>query len=154
MAIRVAEDATVEKVVGPADEEVWLPGVFPGSEEDGPIPFTFPRLGKFLSAQRRSSGLDMADKITVMTDAQTKWLADGFGPEVWEYIVGRMDAEDDQLDDGHIQWLFEQLIAVRTGRPTTSSSGAQRRRWESKPTGAPSPQASASPSSTPSSSAT
>lgn len=153
MAIKVTEDATVEQTQGPAEEAVELPGAFPGDDADGPYPFVFPRLGGFLGAQRRSRSMGAEDRINELTDAQTRWMAEGFG-DAWAHVVARMDDPDDQLDDGHIQWLFERLMEARTGRPTTSSRGAQRQPWKNRSQAAPSPQGSGSVTSTPMSSAT
>lgn len=148
MAIKVDANARMqghEEQTG-ATEEVWLPGAFHGADDEGPFEFAFPRMGGILKMQRTLTSINDVAAVLESSRATTKWLADGFGPDAWAHIVGRLDDDTDLLDDEHLQWLFMQLQKANTGRPTTSSNGAVRQPWKKPSTAAPSPSASGSES--------
>ena len=147
MAIKVSANARMQGMEGQegATEEVWLPGQ--GATEDqpasatgeeGPFEFVFPRMGKILKMQRTLTSLDDVSAVLESSKATTAWMAQGFGPDAWAHIVGRLDDDADILDDEHLQWLFVQLQKSNTGRPTTSSNGAARQPWKRPSTAAPS----------------
>lgn len=140
MAIKVDANARMQGMEGQngATEEVWLPGPFPGADEEGPFDFNYPRMGRILKMQRTLTSLTDVAAVLESSKATTAWLADGFGPDAWAHIVGRLDDDDDLLDDEHLQWLFVQLQKSNTGRPTTSSNGAVRQPWKKPSTAAPS----------------
>lgn len=140
MAIKVDANARMQGMEGQtgATEEVWLPGPFAGADDEGPFDFNFPRMGKILKMQRTLTSLTDVAAVLESSKATTAWLADGFGPDAWAHIVGRLDDDGDLLDDEHLQWLFMQLQKANTGRPTTSSNGAVRQPWKKPSTAAPS----------------
>lgn len=144
MAITINAD---DKVTGDIpDEEVHLPGRTRDEPLEGPFEFVFPRIGKLLKMQRRLKGLDLAQAGAEELDGMLKWLAAGFGDEAWAHIQGRLDDDDDVLDDEHMAKCFQLLNEGKTGtgRPTTSSSGVSRQPWKNTQTAAPSPLESAS----------
>lgn len=140
MAIKVDANARMQGMEGQtgATEEVWLPGPFQGADDEGPFDFNFPRMGKILKMQRTLTNLTDVAAVLESSKATTAWLADGFGPDAWAHIVGRLDDDADLLDDEHLQWLFMTLQKSNTGRPTTSSNGAVRQPWKKPSTAAPS----------------
>lgn len=156
MAIRIKEDDRINEGVG--DEEVYLPGPLPGSKEEGPFEFSYPRLGKLIKIQRRLRGMNLQEAGVAELDGMMAWLAHGFGPEAWAHISGRLAKSDDLdvlaaepdkydlLDEEHLTKLFQLLNEGFTGRPTTSSNGASRQPWKNDSTAAPSPLESVSPS--------
>jgi hypothetical protein len=140
MAIKVDANARMQGLEGQTDatEEVYLPGPFKGADEEGPFDFNFPRMGRILKMQRTLTSLTDVAAVLESSKATTAWLAEGFGPDAWAYIVARLDDDNDLLDDEHLQWLFVQLQKSNTGRPTTSSNGAVRQPWKKPSTAAPS----------------
>lgn len=137
MAIRI--DAEAKIGTGKGDEEVYLPGARRGDEDEGPYQFVYPRLGRLIRAQRRLKGLSVAEIGIAELDGMLEWLAEGFGAPAWAHIEERLAADGDLLDEEHMGILFQKLNSEdETGRPTTSSSGASRKPWESTRTGAPS----------------
>lgn len=142
MAIRVgADDRITDRI---PDEEVYLPGPSIDAEPDGPFPFVFPRVAELLKLERRMVGADPAQMSALQVRGVMSWLAEGFGPEAWEHIVGRRDDEVDLLDDEHLLKLYQLLLPQGTGRPTTSSDGASRQPWKKRQPAAPSAPVSAS----------
>lgn len=148
MAIRVDANARMEGMGGMegATEDVWLPGPDGEPDGEGPYEFAYPRMGRLLKMQRTLPNLTDVQAVKESGRAQTDWMKKGFGPEAWAHIVARMDAEEDILDDEHMQWLFMELQKANTGRPTTSSNGASRQPWKKPSTAAPSRQESDSES--------
>lgn len=128
-------------------EEVYLLG-------EGPIPFTYPKMGRIVNVHRRVKGLPKHQAEALMGDVIMDWLERGFGPEVWEYVMKRVDDEDDLLDTHHLVNCFTQLVEAHAGRPTTSSSGASPQPWMKSQTGEPSAEESESATWTPANSAT
>lgn len=142
MAITIQPDDGVTQ--GKGDEEVYLPGVSATHDLEGPFEFTYPRIGKLLSMQRRLRTMNPAQMAIGEIDGMLQWLADGFGPDAWNHIDARLLDETDVLDEEHMFKLFQLLNESSTGRPTTSSNGASRQPWKNTRTAAPSPQASVS----------
>lgn len=156
MAIKVSADARMQGMEGQngATEEVFLPGPNGEPDGEGPYEFAYPRMGRILRMQRTLTSMDDVAAVLESSRATMAWMGDGFGPEAWEHITGRLDDPADILDDEHLQWLFVQLQKANTGRPTTSSNGAVRQPWKRPSTAAPSLPVSDSGSSTVASSAT
>lgn len=139
MAISIHAEDRVSEDLG--DEEVYLPGEFRGSDQEGPFEFVYPRLGRLIRMQRRLRGLNMAEAAAEEIDGMMQWLAAGFGPDAWAHIESRLDSDTDVLDEEHMVRTFQLLNESKgagTGRPTTSSSGASRQPWKRDPTAAPS----------------
>lgn len=144
MAIKVDANARMQGFEGQtgAIEDVFLPGARLGDEDEGPFEFAYPRMGRILRMQRTLTSMTDVAAVLESSKATTAWLAEGFGPDAWAHIVARLDAEDDLLDDEHLQFLFVALQQANTGRPTTSSNGASRQPWKKPSTAAPSLQVS------------
>lgn len=143
MAITIQADDGVTE--GRGDELVYLPGAKRGYDLEGPFDFEYPRIGKLLRMQRRLRGLNLAEAAAEEIDGMLQWLAHGFGPDAWAHIEGRLEDDEDLLDEEHLVKCFQLLNAEKgTGRPTTSSNGASRQPWKKEPTAAPSPQESVS----------
>jgi plasmid stabilization system protein ParE len=135
MAIRIKADDRVSNAVG--DEEIYLPGVVKGADEEGPYEFVFPRVGRLIRLQRRLRGLNMVDAAAREIEGMLDWLAAGFGPDAWAHIDARLADDGDLLDEEHMVKLFQLLNEGETGRPTTSSNGASRQPWKNSSTAAP-----------------
>lgn len=144
MAIEIVEDKVQEDR---PTEEVYLLG-------EGPIPFTYPKMGRIVNVHRRIKGMPKQQAEATMGEVIMDWLERGFGPQVWDYILKRIDNEDDQLDTRHLVNAFTQLVEAHAGRPTTSSSGASPQPWMKSQTEEPSVVESESETWTPENSAT
>lgn len=146
MVIKI-EESPVEAQQERDTEEVYLLG-------EGPIPFTYPKMGRIVNIHRRIKGMPKAQAEAAMGDTIMDWLERGFGPAVWDYIQKRIDNEDDRLDTKHLVNAFTQLVEAHAGRPTTSSSDASPQPWMKSQTGEPSAEESESETWTPENSAT
>lgn len=126
MAIKVQDDYVEQ------EEEVYL-------LDEGPFPFFYPRMKPIRMARRRMLEVGEQQAAAEVMGAVKKWLAQGLGPDAWAHIEGRLADENDALDDDHLDQLFKLLVENRTGRPSTSSTGASRQPWKKEPTAAESP---------------
>lgn len=143
MPISIHAEDRVTTVQG--DETIYLPGPTADADQEGPFDFEYPRLGKLIRMQRKLRGLNPADAAAEEIDGMLQWLAHGLGREAWTHLAGRLEDDDDVLDEEHMVKLFQLLNEGTTGRPTTSSSGASARQpWRNTSTAAPSPSGSVS----------
>jgi hypothetical protein len=143
VAIRVHEDASPKDApqVEAREEEVYLPGM---SDDDEPYIFEVTGIKPILLARRRTRHMKPIEAAMALEDAQEAWLAKGFGKEDWAEIQARLDDPDDILNDFHLAWLAEQLLGKDSGRPTTSSNAASRKRRARQSRAAQSPKESTS----------
>lgn len=140
MAIRIDADARITD--RRPDEDVYLPGPTPEDEAEGPFPFTYPRVGSLISAQRRLKDMSQVEAASAELDSMLDWVRDGFAPDAWEHIDARVNDPADLLDHEHLVKLYYLLNENSTGRPTSSSSGASRQPWKKPSMAAPSQQVS------------
>lgn len=121
---------------------------------EGPFIFTYPKMGRIMTANLRIKGLPKNEAEAIMADTMLTWLAKGFGPDAWAYIQGLVDNDDHPLDTEHLFDTFRLLVQAHAKRPSTSSSGASAQPWMKNGTDVPSAPESASETSTPESFAT
>jgi hypothetical protein len=129
VAIKIQDDYVEQ------EEEVYL-------LDEGPFPFFYPRMKPIRQARRLVLEVGEQQAAGEIVASVKRWLAQGFGPEAWAHIEGRLADVDDPLDDDHLDHLFKALIENRTGRPSSSSTGASRQPWKKESTAAESPEVS------------
>lgn len=78
--------------------------------------FAFPKAAPLLTALSKASRIkDQTEQGVVALDAQEKWMANGFGPDQWAHIQGRLVDESDKLDSKHLILLFQKLMEKGSG---------------------------------------
>lgn len=138
MVVRVKTDDGLGGHTG-RREPVELPGPR-GDHEVERYDFVYPRLGALLDTTRSMRDMNPAEASAEEIDAACDWLAQGFGDEAWAHIEERiaLPRKEDVLDLEHMIFLFRALNEAKTGRPTSSSTGASRQPWTTSRTAEPS----------------
>lgn len=91
--------------------------------DDDEFTFSCPKLAAAMRPllEPDSNG-DGASNLS-MTQAAWKWLRSGLPDDQYQYLMGRLEDEDDGLDIPDIANVVRYLMGEATGRPTGSRSG-------------------------------